>query len=133
MSTSTTTTTTGNYYMDQAIAAGFEVYQRKPGRDTYFYFTDGAGIGYCQFGGSQPSLTTVHKPNTQTGTGFEYVSGFDEVNARAMRGCLSCNAPGWVSTGDRRSVRKYANWSAFKSADPFNAQLVQVQSGERVA
>jgi hypothetical protein len=89
--------------INDAKARGLNVYGPED-LTTYFYFTDGEKIGYCQADRAcGPSWSTVHKPNTTTGTGFAAKS-FDEA--------LSF-APAWASGGDRSTVQKFTNWDQF--------------------
>jgi len=61
-----------NKVADQVKALGFRVFIRDGG-DTYAHFTDGKSFGYVQIGdyGYGYSIGSVHKPNKQTGTGFQ--------------------------------------------------------------
>lgn len=87
--------------INQAKEHGFTVYGPAD-LTTYFYFTDGQRVGYCQadrIGG--PSWATVHKPNPTTGTGYKAGSFAEALGF----------APAWA--GDRSTVRKYADWADF--------------------
>jgi hypothetical protein len=61
--------------IEQVTAAGFDVYMRDP-KDTYMFFTDGKNIGYLQDDRlAGLTLSTVHKANRSTGTGFRIAEG----------------------------------------------------------
>jgi hypothetical protein len=108
--------------IDAAAAAGFDVYMRDL-RDTWLIFTDPdtGRIGYLQAPrGDGYSLSTVHMPNTTTGTGFQvdrYLSSFDRKSLQ--RAFLT---PDWASGRDRDSVRKYRDIEHYRAANPFNAE-----------
>lgn len=124
-----TTTTTSQIFKDAALqqfadtlkAAGMRIFYSpyKDGRlSTYFYFTDGTNIGYCQdayFGGIQ--FSTVHKPNKNCGTGF----GLDENGIYeptvedALRAFII--APNWAKPRDRQAVVKFKSWDEFFSRE----------------
>lgn len=87
--------------IEQAKAQGLEAYAPE-NLTTYFYFTDGEKIGYCQANRNGPSFATVHKPNTTTGTGYRAASFAEALQF----------APSWA-TGDKSTVQKYANWQEF--------------------
>jgi hypothetical protein len=108
--------------------AGFDLYMSEDPRwASYGFFTDGTRIGYIQEGGFEGvTLSTVHVPNRQTGTGFGM--GSSEGCDRAALETAFCNAPGWASNTDRASVTKYANFEAFLAARPsFSGKLVKVE------
>jgi hypothetical protein len=89
-----------NDLIDQAKGHGFDVYGPAE-LTTYFYFTDGQRVGYCQTDRMRgPSWATVHKPNPTTGTGFK-AAGFAEA--------LQQHAPSWAFG----PVKKYADWADF--------------------
>lgn len=90
--------------ISDAKARGLTVYGPED-LTTYFYFTDGKKIGYCQHNNPfRPAeFSTVHKPNKYTGTGFAAKS-FDEA--------LSF-APAWAAGNSVDTVTKYANWDEF--------------------
>ena len=61
---------------------GFDVYMRNLD-STYCVFTDGTRLGYAQYNKSTGwVLTSVHKPNVRTGTGYSI----------SMRGNVPCKA-----------------------------------------
>ena len=104
-------------------AAGFEVYApfangRAP---TYAFFTDGTNIGYIQRGEYNCGyrLSTVHKANRVTGTGFSMTDVdacllASELTVDTLREAFR-HAPAWASEAMRCSVNKFADWNAFKT------------------
>lgn len=110
------------------IKAGFSVYMRNPD-DTWLYFTDGTRIGYLQASrmGSAYSLSTVHVPSSQHGTGFAAgeLQSDNELTAETLSRAFM-HAPHWAH--DTGSVRKWRDFEAFKKSSRFNADynLVEV-------
>ena len=112
--------------MDRAVivriqSCGFDVYMR-PGADTYLYFTDGTRIGYLQeerFGGY--SLSTVHKPNSTSGTAFSIAQGIDvfDIDKQALERCFSLG-PDWAHH-HFASAKKWPDMATFLKANSFNA------------
>jgi hypothetical protein len=89
--------------INQAKAQGLQTYGPE-NLTTYFYFTDGERIGYCQIDRlTGPSWSTVHKPNQTTGTGF----GAESFNEALQF------APAWASSRDSESVKKFKSWDEF--------------------
>jgi len=85
---------------------------------TYFFFTDGENIGYCQsgyFGGLR--FSTVHKPCRECGTGFGLTDdpGLFEPTIQDAKQAFII-APNWASSKDRQAVRKYKNWDEYTSS-----------------
>ena len=70
--------------IDAITAAGFDVYMRDQ-KDTYLLFTDGKNIGYLQADRLAGfTISTVHKPNTTTGTGFQIERHATEFTAEML-------------------------------------------------
>lgn len=97
-------------YADYLTENGLFVYfPEEP--DTYFYFTDGVNIGYCQYERSAGfSFSSVHIPNTQCGTGFgisKHVG--DPKTYHAME---SFHHPSWAH---RYTIKKYKDFGEFAS------------------
>lgn len=109
--------------LDLIKAAGFRVFVRDQQRPTYCFFTDGTRIGYAQWSSMRDSVSSVHKPNRLTGTGFAIA---DEITVKSLNAAISCHAPHWASDSERASVVKYADWNAYVGASTFNAELVEV-------
>lgn len=66
------------HLISQAKNQGFSVYVPEK-LTSYFYFSKDNKIGYCQISRMNGiSYSTVHKPNTSTGTGFA-VDSFDDA------------------------------------------------------
>jgi hypothetical protein len=88
---------------------GFDVYA-PASVTTWCYFTDGRHVAYAQWGVVRTCVSSVHKANRYTGTGFQIA---DKITRQACADALQCVAPGWVSSGERASVRKYDSWEDF--------------------
>lgn len=115
------------HYVQMALSLGAKVYQRDPERDTWFYYTDGTHIGYCQFPGhDSPSLSTVHVPNTTTGTGFIYTDRWEEITPEKMRAAMTCFAPQWASARDCETVKKWKDWDTFHRHDSYKREYRKV-------
>lgn len=110
-----------NGYVEMMKAEGWKVYTRD--RAEYCYCTDGTNIAYVQWSNLGDRVTTVHKPNRTTGTGFSIA---ETITPQTIRTALQMFAPNWADSKDRRSVRKYKDWEEFHHADSFNAQLREV-------
>ncbi len=114
-----------NEYIDMMKAQGWKVYYR-PAKGTfkgeYCYVTDGTNIAYAQWSDGRPSVSTVHMPNRQTGTGFQFA---DRITAETVSKAMSTLAPSWARQADVSSVHKYKNWEAFHKANSFNSELVE--------
>jgi hypothetical protein len=109
-----------------AIAAlGFRVYMStNPHFQTYCFYSDGTRIGYLQredlTGGL--SVSTVHLPNRQTGTGFKIGNCSALDRAQLESGFIT--APGWANSRDLASIRKYKSLAEFLASR--NGDLVEV-------
>ena len=101
-------------------AAGYEVYMRHI-TDKYCYYTDGLNIGYAQWGFSM-RVCTVHKANTQTGTGFSVAESITDTSLAAGL----AYTPYWASISDIASVKKYANIAAFIASNSFNNEFKRI-------
>ena len=110
-----------NGYVEMMRAEGWQVYARDKGE--YCYVTDGAHIAYVQWSDGRPQVSTVHVPNTQTGTGFQFA---DEITPEVIRLAMDCVAPSWAKDRDRQSVRKYKDWNEFHNSNSFNSELREV-------
>ena len=106
--------------------AGFRVYMRSP-KDSWLYFVDDADrIGYAQETRSGfVSISTVHVPNIETGTGF-VLDDIPSLSADNLAKAFVI-APRWATGGQRASVKKWANWEAFKASSPFNADYKMIE------
>ena len=87
--------------IQQAKREGFTVYAPEK-LTTYFYIVKDDKIGYCQHDHlTGPKFSTVHKPCTQAGTGYEAASMTRALDYR----------PGWASND--APVIKYKNAADF--------------------
>jgi hypothetical protein len=103
---------------------GFDVYMQDEG-DTYLYFTDGKRIGYMQIErlAGPYSITTVHIPNTSTGTGFRIADVGDDFTKDQLE-LAFVHAPDWAR--DRSSVKKWNDWAHFAGANTFNGKYRKI-------
>jgi hypothetical protein len=113
-----------SHAIDIVKAAGYSVYMRREDC-TWMIYSDGKNIGYLQRswrGGYD--ITTVHKPNTSSGTGFKAheVLGESELADKLKDGFIF--APLWAR--ENSSVRKYRDIEEYLNADDFNRQYVKV-------
>jgi hypothetical protein len=106
--------------------AGFRVYMRSP-KDSWLYFVDDADrIGYAQETRSGfVSISTVHVPNSETGTGF-VLDDIPSLSADNLAKAFVI-APRWATGRQRASVKKWASWKAFKASSPFNANYKMIE------
>ena len=115
-----------NEYIEMMKAQGWKVYKRTPEgifKCEYCYCTDGTNIAYVQWSDGRPQVSTVHLPNKQTGTGFQFA---DSITPASVRKAMDCVAPSWASNKDRARVHKWKNWEEFHKANSFNAKLAEV-------
>lgn len=113
--------------LDEIAAAGYDVYMPSEGMQTYAFYTDGVRIGYIQrdyFGGW--SISTVHVPNHETGTGFR-VGEMNAIIPEVLRDAFM-HAPSWADSQDRASVVKWKDMDAFLASRNFVA-LAKVRDG----
>ena len=115
-----------NGYIEMMKAQGWKVFKRDGlgGRPSeYCYCTDGTNICYVQWSDGRPMVSTVHYPNKQTGTGFQFA---DRITPETIRKAMTTIAPGWATARDCASVLKYKDWNEFHKSDSFNSQLAEV-------
>lgn len=114
-----------NAYIAMMKAQGWKVYQRRSNatyKGEYCYTTDGVNIAYVQWSDGRPSVSTVHYPNKQTGTGFHFA---DRITAETVSKAMSTVAPSWARLSDVSSVCKYKDWEEFHESNSFNAELME--------
>ena len=112
-----------NEFVNMIKACGYKVYMRKPS-DTWCYYTNGTDIAYCQWSGFRgASVSTVHRPNTTTGTSFHIA---DNVSPETIRAALHCYVPSWASNRYLAATVKWSSWAAFHKADKFNSEYVEI-------
>jgi hypothetical protein len=115
-----------------AETAGLKVYMRDPAKDSWFLYSDATGrIGYCEPYFAGFSISTVHKPNQTTGTGFRMTDGPLDAceldRATFERGFAT--APSWASRRDVESVRKYRNMDEYRARGTFESAYQLVTLG----
>ena len=104
---------------DMIKAEGMQVYYSEwsssKAKPTYFHFTDGKNLGYCQqgyFGGVR--FSTVHKPCRECGTGYgldDDPGTYNPTIQDAKRAFIL--APNWANSSDIKAIKKYANWEEY--------------------
>lgn len=102
---------------------GLRVFVRDTENPTYCFFTDGKNIGYAQWSGIRESISTVHKPNKSTGTGFIVAC---EITQETLLTAMQTIAPHWVSAADRASVRKYRDIDDYLRDSKWNSEFKEV-------
>ena len=114
--------------IEEIKALGFDFYYREPLNPTtpitHGFFTDGKNIGYIATGrflNEVYSISTVHKPCRECGTGFG-LGGIKEITKEALQGAFE-HHPAWARKRDARAVVKYGNWDEFHNYDTFHKQL----------
>ena len=113
-------------YIDMMKAQGWKVYKRTANgifKAEYCYCTDGTHIAYVQWSDGRPLVSTVHKPNRTTGTGFQFD---DRITPDSIRKAMLCVAPTWAKARDIQSVHKYKDWNEFHKSSSFNAEMFEV-------
>jgi hypothetical protein len=112
--------------IDAIHEAGFRVFMRTP-YDSWLYFVDDADrIGYAQETRSGfVSISTVHIPNSETGTGF-VLDDIPSLSANNLAKAFVI-APRWATGRQRASVKKWTSWKAFKASSPFNADYKMLE------
>ena len=117
-------TETMNELAQQIKATGLRAFVRKGG-DSYAFFTDGKSFGYVQrWVDGHYSISTVHKPNGQTGTG--YGMGTHSTLTRKALETAFILAPFWASPRDRASIKKYESLAAFLKEHSWGGGLEEV-------
>lgn len=85
----------------EAKNKGFTVYAPEA-LSSYFYFTTGEKVGYCQFDNMRGvRFCTVHKPSQENGTGFA-VDSFESALGVS---------PFWAS--NKGGIVKFSSWDEF--------------------
>jgi hypothetical protein len=117
-----TMTTETDAFVTLIKSCGYRVFMRKPS-DKYCFYTDGERIGYAQWSDIRTVVSTVHKANRTTGTGFHVG---DAITPDTLRDAIRCHTPNWARAGDAGTVKKYASWDAFHNESAFNSELREV-------
>lgn len=106
-------------FAKELIANGFRVFYT-PSASTYLFAVIDGNIGYVQEAeGGGYKYSTVHKPNSETGTGFRFTEG--ELDIDTMRKCCKAHAPNWWR-GSMASVKKWT-LDKFIAAHPHLTEL----------
>ena len=113
-------------------AIGAKAYIRPGKRNcTWVYYTRGNDIAYLQCGDfSGYHVSTVHKPNTETGTGFRLTcDSVYDLNPIILESGF-CRAPSWASGSQRTSVQKYENPKLFFESNYASSEYVELPDSE---
>ena len=118
--------------IDQITSCGFDVYMHDP-KDSYLFFTDGTAIGYLQYDNlSGYTITTVHKPCSSNGAGFQVERHYSgPLSQEVLERAFITTAPRWARSD--KPVVKYKDMQAYLEADSWNAQLHLVAPGLPIA
>lgn len=77
---------------------------------TWCYFVEGDKIGYLQAPTwSLPSISTVHKPNVTSGTGFKLREVDWQTLTKDVCQMAFAHAPSWADAREVASVQKFAS------------------------
>lgn len=79
---------------------------------TYCFYSDGSRIGYAQFDRFRESISTVHEPHMNIGTGFAVSEIIDAFN---LENGLHAG-PAWVTSRDRQFIKKWESLDKFISS-----------------
>lgn len=105
-------------------AAGFKAYmlpgEPLPLEDPFAYYTDGTNIGYIALGARGFNVSTVHKPNLRTGTGFRVVTDATYIGKSSLEMGFF-RAPHWASGKAVESAVKYKNFDDWHQATKWNS------------
>lgn len=99
-------------YIALIKSCGYRVFAPVGDTASYVYYTDGRRIGYAQWSGLVNSVSTVHIPNKQTGTGFRVA---EEITPETLAEGFAL-APHWAYGRDVATVKKFKDWAAFAKA-----------------
>ena len=124
--------------MDKATIAkvqsfGFDVWMHGPDESaSWMIFTDPEGkrLGYLQensggIGGGW-TLSTVHKPNTTTGTGYSMGNAVADFTAEDLAACFAMG-PAWALNRDMASVKKYRDMEEYRSRGSWEAKYRKLE------
>lgn len=109
-------------YVEFIKALGFSVYMRNPD-DTYCYYTDDNNqIGYAQWSDCRQYVTSVHKANSTSGTGFRVA---DAITESTLLAALATYTPHWA-VRDASSVKKWRDWEEFQTSSAWQCGFSRV-------
>jgi len=133
MTTTTTPTATNELiFADQHLQdvadmlkkEGMKIYidnwKHSKSKPTYFHFTDGKNIGYCQterFGGVR--FSTVHKPCKEAGTGFaiqDYLETIFNPTIEDARKAFSIIPAGYPLATYQDKIKKFKDWEEYANS-----------------
>jgi hypothetical protein len=113
--------------METVKGLGFDVYQRDPA-DTFCIYSNGHNLAYFQIDPVRGCwhVSTVHKANRQTGTGYRMTEGsWDTPDRETLeKGFAFC--PDWASNADRRTVKKFDGIGEYQAQSGFHADYKKI-------
>lgn len=108
--------------IDSIRSMGFKVYMRNPS-GSYAYVESDDGICYIQYDRmSGYDISTAHKPNRSTGTGFRMYSGTEISKDKLVAAIQTVNP----MPGSYRDPTKYENMDDYIKSDRFNSAYKEV-------
>jgi hypothetical protein len=120
--------------LDAIAAQGFDIYQSSDPRwQSFAFFTRGDNIGYFENDRLRGwRLSTVHIPNSQTGTGYSMTDDRDTVElTRDYLSRAFVSSPAWARSADRASVRKWPSVDAWLKANGKISCYVKTREGAK--
>lgn len=110
-------------------AAGFTAYMRNR-TDSWCLYTDGQRIAMLQRAFlAGYTISTVHKPNRTTGTGWQMFRGTFDLTPDNLAAGFK-DHPGGATTAERASIHKYAGIDDYRAESRFNADYAPVSAKE---
>lgn len=114
--------------MDRAViekvqSFGFRVYMRNRS-DTWLVFVDEFDrLGMLEGDrlSGRYNLSTVHKPNTTTGTGYQVERHTPDFDKAMLLRCFA-RQPSWASSREAGTVIKYKGINDYRARDTWNAE-----------
>jgi len=92
---------------------GYDVWVAKDEGWTYGYIVKHHHIGYFELGLGGYYFATVHKPNTECGTGFQVANSVETITEKIVDSTFTY-APSWGKHYvERGSVKKYKNFEEY--------------------
>lgn len=111
-------------FAEQLLQAGFRVW-RHPRGATFLIAAWEGQFGFVQHNEHRGfSYSTRHKPNSETGSGFQYETEVAVPTVDMMRDCCRCLMPGWAWRSYREAPQRYTIASWLK--DPLHRNYIEL-------
>lgn len=121
--------------LDAIKKAGFTAYVRKPlnpwNEITYAIYTDGERLGYIQLNLGGFSISTMHKPSPNIGTGFRMIEFSNLSKDELTKGFFL--APHWVRYDELKYVKKWESVDQWLNSSKFNQEYMKADDAEFLA